>query len=131
MRQTERVTDTAKSPEAAEIGDYQLADRYRAEEGRVFLSGVQAIARLPIDQIRIDRRHGLDTAAFVSGYQGSPVGMFGEEVEPRAHQHVVVGLVAGGAEQPVDAGGFGHGNPDLGDEHPLQVERDDRLAPVG
>jgi len=79
MRQTGPVTDTAKSPESTD--GYQLADRYRAEHGRVFLSGVQAIARLPIDQIRIDRRHGLDTAAFVSGYQGSPVGMFGEEVD--------------------------------------------------
>jgi indolepyruvate ferredoxin oxidoreductase len=47
----------------------------------VFLSGVQAIARLPIDQLRLDRRAGLNTAAFVSGYQGSPVGMFYEEVD--------------------------------------------------
>lgn len=60
---------------------YKLADRYRAEEGRIFLSGVQALARLPIDQLRLDRAHGLETAAFISGYQGSPVGMFGEEVD--------------------------------------------------
>ncbi len=85
MRQTDTVTDTAKSTE--EFGDYELADRYRREDGRIFLSGVQAIARLPIDQIRIDRRNGLDTAAFVSGYQGSPVGMFGEEID-RAHRTV-------------------------------------------
>ena len=81
MRQTDPVTDTAKPSDTVDVEGYQLADRYRAEEGRIFLSGVQAIARLPIDQIRIDRRHGLNTAAFVSGYQGSPVGMFGEEVE--------------------------------------------------
>ena len=73
------MTDTAEP--SVDVSNYELADRYRAERGRVFLSGVQAIARLPIDQIRIDRRNGLDTAAFVSGYQGSPVGMFGEEVE--------------------------------------------------
>ena len=47
----------------------------------MFLSGLQAIARLPGDQIRLDRRNGLNTAAFISGYQGSPVGTFGEEVE--------------------------------------------------
>ena len=47
----------------------------------MFLSGLQAIARLPGDQIRLDRRTGLNTAAFISGYQGSPVGTFGEEVE--------------------------------------------------
>jgi indolepyruvate ferredoxin oxidoreductase len=80
------VTDTARpagqpetTPRAADT--YELADRYRREVGRVFLSGLQAIARLPVDQLRIDRSHGLNTAAFISGYQGSPVGMFGEEVE--------------------------------------------------
>src|SRR4029079_1932084 len=74
---TETVTDTQRSA----APDYQLADRYRREEGRVFLSRHQAIARLPVDQPRIDRRAGLDTAAFISGYQGSPVGMFREEVD--------------------------------------------------
>ena len=66
---------------------YELADRFRLEDGRVFLSGVQAVARLPIDQLRIDRRHGLNTAAFVSGYQGSPVGTLREEIN-RAHSTV-------------------------------------------
>jgi indolepyruvate ferredoxin oxidoreductase len=84
MRQTGQVTDTARptggsGPEA--VGEYQLTDRYHREEGRVFLSGLQAIARLPVDQLRLDRRHGLNTAAFVSGYQGSPVGAFGDEVD--------------------------------------------------
>jgi indolepyruvate ferredoxin oxidoreductase len=72
------MTDTARHQVRP---DYQIADRYRREDGRVFLSGVQAIARLPIDQLRIDRRNGTSTAAFVSGYQGSPLGMFYEEVE--------------------------------------------------
>ena len=71
------MTDIAR-PAAS---DYEIADRYRREEGRIFVSGVQAIARLPLDQLRIDRRHGLNTAAFISGYQGSPVGTFGEEVD--------------------------------------------------
>ncbi|MEX2626327.1 MAG: indolepyruvate ferredoxin oxidoreductase family protein, partial [Ilumatobacteraceae bacterium] len=59
---------------------YEIADRYRREDGRVFASGVQAVARLALDQIRIDRRAGHDTAAFVSGYQGSPLAAFGDEV---------------------------------------------------
>ncbi len=80
MRQYGRVTDTARD----DLSDYELADRYRREDGRVFLSGVQAVARLPLDQLRIDRYHGLNTAAFVSGYQGSPVGAFGQEVERAA-----------------------------------------------
>ena len=70
-----------------QMADYQLADKFRLETGRVFLSGVQAIARLPIDQLRIDRRLGLTTAAFASGYQGSPVGTFTEELR-RAHATV-------------------------------------------
>ena len=85
MRQTDNVTDTARSKPHVDPDSYELADRYRAETGRVFLSGLQAIARLPVDQLRIDRGKGLNTAAFVSGYQGSPVGMFGEEVD-RAHR---------------------------------------------
>lgn len=57
---------------------YELSDRYTLEDGRVFLSGVQALARLPIDQLRADRRAGLTTAAFVSGYQGSPLAGYGD-----------------------------------------------------
>ncbi len=60
---------------------YELTDRFRLEDGTVFLSGVQAIARLAADQLRLDRRLGLTTAAFASGYQGSPVGTFTEELQ--------------------------------------------------
>jgi len=77
MRQYGEVTDTARP----DVSDYQLSDRYDREEGRIFASGVQAVARLPLDQIRIDRAAGLNTAAFISGYQGSPVGSFGDEVD--------------------------------------------------
>ncbi len=55
---------------------YDLADRFAADAGTVFLSGVQALARIPIEQLRVDRRDGLNTAAFVSGYPGSPLGGF-------------------------------------------------------
>src|SRR5262252_2826782 len=51
-----------------------LDDRYLLEEGRVFLSGIQALVRLPIDQARRDRRAGLRTGFFVTGYPGSPLG---------------------------------------------------------
>ena len=59
---------------------YRLDDRYLANEGRVFLTGIQALARIPIDQLRRDRAAGLRTAAFVSGYPGSPLGGFDQEV---------------------------------------------------
>jgi len=53
-----------------------LDDKYALERGRVFLSGIQALVRLLIDQRRSDARAGLATAGFVSGYRGSPLGGF-------------------------------------------------------
>lgn len=60
---------------------YRLEDRYLTDSGTVFLTGIQALARLPIEQIRADQRAGLNTAAFVSGYQGSPLGGYGDAVK--------------------------------------------------
>ncbi|MCP3857325.1 MAG: indolepyruvate ferredoxin oxidoreductase family protein [Actinomycetia bacterium] len=60
---------------------YSLADKYTANTGTVFLTGIQALARLPIEQLRADRAQNLNTAAFVSGYQGSPLGGLGETVQ--------------------------------------------------
>jgi indolepyruvate ferredoxin oxidoreductase len=51
-----------------------LDDRYALERGTVFLSGTQALVRLPLEQRRCDARAGLNTAGFVSGYRGSPLG---------------------------------------------------------
>ncbi len=52
----------------------KLSDKYTLERGRVYLTGIQALVRLPIDQMRRDRRAGLRTGAFISGYEGSPLG---------------------------------------------------------
>ena len=65
-------------------GTYRLGDRYTHDEGSVFLSGIQALARLPIEQLRVDRFNGLNTAAFVSGYQGSPLAGFDSEMKRAA-----------------------------------------------
>ena len=51
-----------------------LDDKYALEEGRVFLSGIQALVRLPMVQRQRDLAAGLNTAGFVSGYRGSPLG---------------------------------------------------------
>ncbi|UYV38707.1 hypothetical protein N4R57_06590 [Rhodobacteraceae bacterium D3-12] len=53
---------------------YQLSDRYSRRDGRVFLTGTQALVRILFDQARRDREAGLSTAGFVSGYRGSPLG---------------------------------------------------------
>src|SRR5579871_2692309 len=52
----------------------KLTDKFTLERGRVYLTGIQALVRLPIDQMRRDRRAGLNTGAFISGYEGSPLG---------------------------------------------------------
>ena len=57
-----------------------LAAKYREESGTYFLTGVQALVRAPIDQLRADRARGWNTAAFISGYQGSPLGGFDREL---------------------------------------------------
>ncbi len=57
-----------------EFRTYQLEDRYARASGRVFLTGTQALARIMMDQARRDREAGLDTAGFISGYRGSPLG---------------------------------------------------------
>ena len=53
-----------------------LDDKYALEQGRVYLTGVQALVRLILLQRQRDAAAGLDTGAFVSGYRGSPLGGF-------------------------------------------------------
>lgn len=57
-----------------------LADKYDVAAERVFLSGTQAVVRLLIMQQERDRRAGLNTAGFVSGYRGSPLGGLDQQV---------------------------------------------------
>ena len=54
--------------------DFSLDDKYLVEEGRIVLTGTQALVRLPMDQHRADKRQGLNTATMISGYRGSPLG---------------------------------------------------------
>src|SRR5689334_3962597 len=53
-----------------------LDDKYRFEAKRIYLSGVQALVRLPMLQRERDRAAGLNTGGFISGYRGSPLGMY-------------------------------------------------------
>ncbi len=63
---------------------YELSDRYRDpapdEPGRVFLTGTQALVRTVLAQAARDAAAGLDTAGFVSGYRGSPLGAVDQEM---------------------------------------------------
>ena len=56
------------------LAQVSLDDRYALERGRVLMTGIQALVRLPMLQRQRDLAAGLDTAGFVSGYRGSPLG---------------------------------------------------------
>ena len=65
---------------------YRLSSRYTDDDGTVFMTGIQALARLPIEQLRVDRAAGLRTAAFVSGYPGSPLGGYDRAIAAAARE---------------------------------------------
>ena len=58
----------------AALASASLDDKYTLERGRVFLTGTQALIRLMMLQRERDLRAGINTAGFVSGYRGSPLG---------------------------------------------------------
>ena len=69
---------TAPLPDAIRqaLETVTLDDKYALPTGRAFMSGVQALVRLPMLQRVRDTAAGLDTAGFVSGYRGSPLGTY-------------------------------------------------------
>lgn len=51
-----------------------LEEKYTAPTGQVLMTGIQALVRLPMLQQQLDRAAGLNTAGYVTGYRGSPLG---------------------------------------------------------
>ncbi|WP_407659629.1 indolepyruvate ferredoxin oxidoreductase family protein [Massilia endophytica] len=72
--------EAAQPAETLADPDYRLQDNLTRETGRVFLTGTQALVRLMMMQQRLDRARGLNTAGFVSGYRGSPLGAVDQEM---------------------------------------------------
>ena len=70
-----------------ELADVDLDDKYVRPRGRVFLTGIQALVRLVLTQRRCDLAAGHDTAGYVSGYRGSPLGGLDQQME-RAKAHL-------------------------------------------
>ncbi len=70
-----------------------LDDKYTLDQGRAFMSGVQALVRLPMLQRTRDSRVGLNTAGFISGYRGSPLGGYDQSLwaakKHLANNHIV------------------------------------------
>ena len=70
-----------------------LSDKYTINDGTVYMTGIQALVRLPMDQARRDRDRGLRIAGFISGYPGSPLGGYDLALHrnrPLLDQHDVV-----------------------------------------
>ncbi|RBD26945.1 indolepyruvate ferredoxin oxidoreductase family protein [Xanthomonas oryzae pv. oryzae] len=80
--------DSANTPELDQVdADYTLDHKYTRTDGRIYLSGVQALVRLPLLQRLRDDATGLQTAGFISGYRGSPLGGLDLELW-RARKHL-------------------------------------------
>ncbi len=61
-------------------GQISLDQKYTQGSGHVFMTGIQALVRLPMAQMRRDKAAGLNTAGFVSGYRGSPLGGYDQQL---------------------------------------------------
>ncbi|UKE69677.1 indolepyruvate ferredoxin oxidoreductase family protein [Xanthomonas cerealis pv. cerealis] len=83
-----RLPSSLTAPAADSVdGGYTLEHKYTRTDGRIYLSGVQALVRLPLMQQLRDRAAGLNTGGFISGYRGSPLGGFDLELW-RARKHL-------------------------------------------
>jgi len=72
---------------APTLRDVSLDDKYTAESGHVFMTGTQALVRLPLEQHRRDKAAHLNTAGFITGYRGSPLGGYDQQLQ-RADKHL-------------------------------------------
>ena len=109
------------------LNQVTLDDKYDLTKSRIFVTGFQAIVRLCLMQKELDRRAGLNTAGYVTGYRGSPLGTLdlqfmraqrvldkydvrfqpglGEDIEQLFPECEGLGSVHGGAED--ESGGTG------------------------
>jgi len=86
------VLPPAGGPVKLSRAEATLEDRYRLEQGTIFLTGLQALVRGLLDHARADRHRGMNTAIFASGYPGSPLGGLDQELlrlGPLATEHAL------------------------------------------
>ena len=80
---TDRRNDGPTDPHRDGATAFSLDDRYTRESGTIYLTGIQALVRMVTDRARLDRRTGLHTASFISGYEGSPLAGYDLEIARR------------------------------------------------
>jgi indolepyruvate ferredoxin oxidoreductase len=71
----------------------RLEDRWESSAEPVLMTGVQALVRLPLEQRALDRAAGHDTAGFITGYRGSPLGTYDKELQKQSKRLLEAGVV--------------------------------------
>ncbi|WP_458093359.1 indolepyruvate ferredoxin oxidoreductase family protein [Roseomonas sp. WA12] len=71
----------------------RLEDRWESSADPVLMTGIQALVRLPMEQRALDRAAGHDTAGFVTGYRGSPLGTYDKELQKQSKRLLEAGVV--------------------------------------
>ena len=77
----------------SELREVSLEDKYLLDSGQVFITGIQALVRLPMIQLRRDQAAGLNTAGYITGYRGSPLGSLDQQLtaaRPYLEDHNIV-----------------------------------------
>ncbi|HYH35567.1 MAG TPA: hypothetical protein VD814_10485, partial [Nocardioides sp.] len=82
MTATLSPTDVPARP-AHRRDTFGLDDRYLADSGRIYLTGIQALVRMLLDRAAVDAARGQKPALYVSGYEGSPLAGYDLEVGRR------------------------------------------------
>jgi indolepyruvate ferredoxin oxidoreductase len=74
------LAPAALSRSAMMLRNVSLDDKYRLQTGRIFITGTQALVRLPLMQHLRDKAEGFHTAGYISGYRGSPLGGYDQQL---------------------------------------------------
>jgi indolepyruvate ferredoxin oxidoreductase len=75
------------------LRDVKLEDKYALQTGRIYITGTQALVRLPMMQQERDKAAGFNTACYISGYRGSPLGGYDQQLwaaRPHLESHNIV-----------------------------------------
>jgi indolepyruvate ferredoxin oxidoreductase len=74
------------------LRDVSLTDAFTQTHGEVYMTGNQALARLPMLQAEKDKRNGINSAGYITGYRGSPIGTYDYELERHKEQLTNLGI---------------------------------------
>ncbi len=93
MRRLFLIAKEAKQRIFIGMKEVSLDDKYTLLNGRIFVTGIQALVRLPMLQKLLDQKSGLNTAGYITGYRGSPLGALDQQLQRAEHflqQHDIV-----------------------------------------